>query len=84
MPKLTLRLIVGHAPEAEGGDDEADGDEFARIEFGRERAGDREEKHEHQSAGGDGHAGLPGRVAHDLLQKLRDEHGRRVQSDSRP
>src|SRR3569833_3023934 len=65
----------GHAPEAEGGDDESDGHEFARIESGREGSGYWEEEHEHQSTGRHGHAGLPRGVAHDLLQELRDEDG---------
>ena len=67
-----VEIDLGHAPEAEGGDDEADGDELAGIEFGRECAGDGEEGHEHESAAGDGHAGLAGGVAHDLLEKLRE------------
>src|SRR5579863_5306816 len=72
----------GHAPQAEGGDDESDGDEFAGIESGRECSGDGEEKHEHESAGGDGHAGLPRGVAHDFLQKLGDEYGGGIECDA--
>ena len=56
--------------------------ELARIEFGRERSGDGEEKHEHESARGDSHAGLARRVAHDFLQELRDKHGGRIEGDA--
>jgi hypothetical protein len=72
----------GHAPKAPGGDDEADGDEFAGVEPGRECSGDREKEHEDDSARGNCHAGLAGGVAHDLLQELRDEDGRRVERDT--
>jgi hypothetical protein len=82
LTEADVRIDGGHAPQAEGSDDESHGNEFAWIESGRECAGDGEEKHEHKSAGGDGHSCLSGRVAHDLLQKLRDEHSRRVESDT--
>ena len=65
-----------------GGDDEAQRDEPAGIEFGRQCAGDGEHEHEHQPAGGDGHAGLPGAVAHDLLEELRHEDGGGVERDA--
>ena len=77
-----LGLMTRHAPQAEGRDHESHGDQPARIEFGRKRAGHRKEKHEHQSAGGDGHARLSCRVAHDLLQKLRDQNGGRIERDA--
>ena len=84
MPKLMLRLIVVMRQRPKVVMTKPHGDELARIEFGRERSGDGEEKHQHQSAGRDGHAGLAGGVAHDLLQKLRDQHGGRVEGDARP
>ena len=77
-----VQIDGGHSPKAECCDDESHGDEFAGIEFWRKCAGDREEEHEHQSAGGNGHAGLAGGVAHDLLQKLRDQHSGRVKRDA--
>jgi hypothetical protein len=50
------------------------------VEFGREGAGDGEEDHEDEAAGGDGHAGLAGGVAHDFLEVLRDEDGGGVEA----
>ena len=55
---------------------------LARIEFWRQRSSDWEKEHENESARGNGHAGLAGGVAHDLLQKLRDEHGGGVERDT--
>ena len=81
-PEGDLGVDVGHAPESPGGDDEADGDEDAGVEFGCERTGDGEEEHEDEAAGGDGHAGLAGGVAHDFLQELGDEDGGGVEGDS--
>ena len=77
-----VEIDGGHSPKAEGCDDETHGDEFARIEFGRECACYREEEHEHQAAGGNGHAGLAGGVAHDFLEKLRDQHSGGVKRDA--
>ena len=50
--------------------------------LGREEAGDGEEKHEGEAAGGDGHSGLLGGVAHDLLEELGDEHCGRIERDA--
>jgi len=47
--KADVLIDGGHAPEAEGGDDEPKGDELARIESRRECSGNGEEEHEHQS-----------------------------------
>ena len=80
--EVDLLVDAGHAVEAEGGDDESEGDDFAGVEFGREGAGDGEEDHEDESAGGDGHAGLAGGVAHDFLQVLGDEDGGGVEAGS--
>ena len=50
--------------------------------LGARAAGDGEEEHEREAAGGDGHAGLAGGVAHDFLQELRDEDGGGVEDDA--
>ena len=84
MPKLMLGLMVDMRQRPKVVMTKSGGDEFARVEFGRECAGDGEQKHQHQSAGGDGHSGLSGGVAHDLLQELGNQNRRRVKGDARP
>ena len=66
----------GEVVDAERGDDVAEADHQARVDFADGAAGDGHHDHHDEAGGREDHAGAFGGVAEQHLQVLRDEDGR--------
>ena len=62
--------------DADGGDEVAEADHEAGIDFAKAAAGDEHHEHHDEACGREHHAGAFGGVAKKALEVLRDEHGR--------